>query len=728
MAVQLDQHRTYVPIRRKGRFQRAGSLAPGTVAALASLAIAYVVLQLWDASLKSPWTLGGTDIWVMLSYMKMTLQQAWPFHTPLLGAPYGGLDMHDFPQIDPLQVVLTKLIGLFSNDVAVVTNVFFLVGFPLTAIAAVWSLRRLDVPTWIAVACAVVFAVAPYHFFRGEDHLLIAAYYTVPLAAYLILRQLAGSPPSARTTIVLAALVGLGSFYYVVFTLFLLGFAVVLSLVGGRRAVAWSGALALAVLLATTGLVHAPTFVYQLRHGSNQAVAVLRGPEQSERFALKIPRLVFPVDQHEIKPLANLTQHFNERSPTQIQEGPPQALGLLTAIGFVALLWIAISGPFRRPGAPERDPYVQASATATLAALILGVAGGAALVVAYAVTPLVRSWSRLSIFIAFFALVAVAKGLERVHRDLRARGVRPVFMAVGLCALVAAAAGEQTSVAMVPDYRATNVVWRSDAAFTSRATQLLPRNSIVFELPYVPYPEASYSQARPYLHTTRLRWTFGAMQGRPADWTASLMGLPTRPVVASAAAAGASAILVASRASPATSQAISALLGRPLVASDIGDLALYDLRPYAARLGSRLGQPALARLRYLTLHPMRVLPGPQLSAPQNQGGIWTRLSYSRKAELDLVNPLSQPRAVTFSLRISSRGSARSFTVELPNGARIPFDTRKPSAVVKMTLLPGRNRVFVVDNTKPHPFESRYFSIDRATVQDQQAAAILSRAG
>src|SRR3954454_3429284 len=119
MAVQLDQHRTHVPIWRKVQLRtETRAAAPGAVAAIASLAIAYVVLQLWNASLRSPWTLGSGDIWSMLLYMKMTLEQTWPLHTPLLGAPF-GLDLHDYPLGDPLQVVLTKLIGLFSGDVAV---------------------------------------------------------------------------------------------------------------------------------------------------------------------------------------------------------------------------------------------------------------------------------------------------------------------------------------------------------------------------------------------------------------------------------------------------------------------------------------------------------------------------------------------------------------------------------------------------------------------------------
>ena len=35
--------------------------------------------------------------------------------------------------------------------------------------------------------CAVLYAVIPYHFLRGEVHLTLSAYYAVPLGCWLIL-------------------------------------------------------------------------------------------------------------------------------------------------------------------------------------------------------------------------------------------------------------------------------------------------------------------------------------------------------------------------------------------------------------------------------------------------------------------------------------------------------------------------------------------------------------
>src|SRR5215208_468471 len=110
--MELDRHRTYVPISRKRQSLSGISAAfPGVVAAVGSLLVAYVVMEMWKASLRTPWTLGGDDSWSVLLYMKTTLEQAWPLHNPLLGAPFGQ-DLQDYPLGDTVQILLTKPLGI----------------------------------------------------------------------------------------------------------------------------------------------------------------------------------------------------------------------------------------------------------------------------------------------------------------------------------------------------------------------------------------------------------------------------------------------------------------------------------------------------------------------------------------------------------------------------------------------------------------------------------------
>jgi hypothetical protein len=677
--------------------KRLAQAAP-MLAAAAALAGAVVVLQLWGSDLRVPFA-AGVDAPNVLSYMQVTLTHLWPLHNDLLGAPYGQ-SLADYPLCDPAQIVLTKLIGLFTGDVALVTNLFFLLTFPLTAAAATWVFERLGLSRPVAIACAVLFALAPYHFFRGEGHLLIAAYYAVPFSCFLVLRAFAGDMPPTRIVVVLSLIVGLAFTYYVAFTALLLAPAALVALARGRRDTARSAGLALAIVLGVGALSHAPTLVYHLKHGSAPAVAALHAPDQSERFGLKLPRLLLPVPGHRIGPLADLTGHFESRSPSQLEEGPPQALGLAAAVGFAWLLWTGLTAALGRRR--EDDPVFDAAAAATALSVIVGIVGGAGLLAAYFVSGWVRSWDRISIFLAFFALVALGRLLDRGMAALRARGVRGPALTALLVALTIVAVADQTSGRMVPEYADAATQWHGDAAFAGQIEARLPGKALILDLPYYPFPEITYDQARPSLHSDRLRWTFGALSGRPADWTASLSGLSTEIAATAAAAAGAQGIYVDRGAYPEAGGAVArdlrTLLRAEPLTSEHG-AEFFDLRPFAAAVARGLGPERLADLRERTLHPIRVVPAGNWSAPQVERGDGGhdsfRLVYGRESHIDLVNPLSSPRQA--ELRFDVRRQSPPFgLVEVtgPDGGvqRLKAKQSEAGVTVKAMLRPGRNRV------------------------------------
>src|SRR3712207_7344477 len=60
---------------------------------------------------------------------------------------------------------------------------------------------------------------------------------------------------------------------------------------------------------------------------------------------------------------------------------------------------------------------------AALTAFLVGTTGGVSAILAWVVSPQIRGWNRLSIFIAFFALAAVALLLDALGRRSEERRV-----------------------------------------------------------------------------------------------------------------------------------------------------------------------------------------------------------------------------------------------------------------------------------------------------------------
>src|SRR5262249_5518440 len=128
--------------------------------------------------------------------------------------------------------------------------------------------------------------------------------------------------------------------------------------------------------------------------------------------------------------------------------------------------------------------------------------------------------------------------------------------------------------------------WESDTAFVRRIEASLPRAAMVFQLPYVPFPEHppvqrmfDYDHFRGYLHSTALRWTYGAMKGRPTDaWLAELASRPAPALVEAAALAGFAGIYVDRHgyadAGVGLELALAGTLGEPIASAD-GRLAFF---------------------------------------------------------------------------------------------------------------------------------------------------------
>lgn len=517
------------------RWREAGAAAR---AAVLSGLFGLLAIRPWRLDFGVPYAYSGDGI-LYQAYAKGVLDHGWYWHNSNLGAPEGQ-QLFDFPGLngDTLNVLLIKAIGLFSSDVATVVHVFFLLTFPLAGLAAYLVLRRLGLSTAASTVCAVLFALLPFHFVRGEGHLLLSAYYAVPLGAYLVLAVLADRPlvgPRRTTvaTLAICAVIALasGTFYWSAFTIVLVGAAGLLR-AGVTRSLRplWQGGAVVAAIFALVLASLAPSLVYWASHGTNPEVGH-RGPLESEDQGLKLAQLVLPMEQHRIGKLAELRQQYDDHfKRTEASVSTP--LGVVASVGFIWLLAVSLlqlASPGRRI-APARHAQV---AIAALLALLFAWTGGFATFVAV-VEPQIRAWNRLSIFIGFFSLAAVGLLLDRALRALRSRRRGAMLVAALLGVVLVVGLLDQTSRSITLAYGAFRDEYRSDAAFMRAIDERLPEGASVFQLPYVPFPEnppvygmADYDHLRGYLHSDDLRWSYGFVKGRRGDPSPRLVAQPT---------------------------------------------------------------------------------------------------------------------------------------------------------------------------------------------------------
>lgn len=708
--------------------RRTGGLRGALATAVLCSVGAYLALELWRASLQAPLRYSQVDdTKFYLALVKDILEHGWYQHNPSLGAPFGQA-LYDFPQgADNLNFALIKLLGVFTSNYALVTNLFFLLTFPLTGLATFYALRRVGLGAAVACVCAVLFALAPYHFYRHESQVLLSAYYAVPLGALLFLSLFDERPRRKWPTLLVCIVIGSAGLYYAVFTVLLLLAGTAVAAFAGRRPAVPAGLLASAAIAAVLTINLSPSLVYTARHGGDPAIA--RAPIESEQLGLRLSTLLLPVRGDRLPPLAHVNARYAAETGPEYCESCYATLGTVGAAGFVLLGLIGLAGCVAA-GREWHRPFRPAALGAGLA-FVIGTTGGVGSLIAFVLTADVRGWNRISLFIAFFSLLGAGLALERAGRRLVAGGTRPAGRALaagGLVAVLVLGGLDETTGFFVPDYAGAAREYRSDQAFGRVIDAHVSPGSSVLELPYVPFPEGfhvpgqaaptkfstSYELLRPYLNTHGLRWSFGAIKGRPTDWLAAFRAAPVDVVVAAAAAADFRAIYVDPRAyDPATAARVRAsltrLLGAGPLVSDLGDAWLFDLRPYLRRV-RRAGTPAaLAATRTAALAPLRTGCG---ATP----GVVT-----------LTNPGRLARSATFRATVTGTGR---LAIAFPDGTRDervlgpqPLRLRR-----QLVVAPGSSSVRFVAVGGPAAVGGRVAVGSRAAVGSPPAVGGLAAVG
>lgn len=553
------------------------------------------------------------------------------YSTDRLGAPFGQ-HLQDFPAGgDRWSYLAIRSLGTVWHDPYTVLNAYFILGFGLIAASAYLVARELELRPLPAGSVALLSAFLPYHLLHGETHIWLASYAGQPLAVLLavwivrdevrlpFLHRRAGAWTSTqkhRAWIVAAAVVMLGGNggYYAAFSIFLF---VGMGVIAQARRRSWStlstglvlaGGVAGVLILNLT-----PELLWRARYGVDHAVA-FRTVAENDTYALRLTRLILPDSAHRIGAFAAAGRR------TVGGEGAEYA-GLLAIVGLLSAWWALLRRGLSHPDSgnePAGDsdtsiPLPIALGVITVFLVLLGTAGGLGALGAAAGLTQFRAWARVAIPLALSGLLSLGWFLQR--RFLTAP--RPRWSAFAAAALVVALGlFDQIPRGVTPHFAANRDALAPNRVFVEEMERSLPRDAMVFQLPVMSFPEhgpvwrlPDYDLALPYiLGRGELRWSYGGVRGREADWQTWWSQQPLEPEIRGVAAAGYDALYIDCRAYPDDGatllRSLEGFLGQP--AAHRANLAWFDLRPMRAALEHRFGVPTVDAVGRQILHS--VLP------------------------------------------------------------------------------------------------------------------------
>ncbi|MFA5960789.1 MAG: hypothetical protein WC785_09760 [Tatlockia sp.] len=478
--------------------------------------------QMLFPDLHNPYSYGGDGKFIIWQIQRV--MESWIFDGSRSGYPFGS-HFADYPNSDSGNLLVLKGLGLLTGSFSGALNLYLLLGFPLTFIASFLVLRTFALKPAYAFATAILFAFAPFHLYRMYSHVYYSWYFVVPLYFYYgwkILNTEALKPFSCfsqflKTAIILIIASSFGV-YYAVFGIVTFAAAGLAAVIKHRKAGALLLAGVLSALVATgVGLNLVPSMLHQHQQGKNPE-ATKRYMVETEIYGLKLSNLLFPPVNHRISKFGALGRAYAENF--SLNETLSSSLGLIASLGFILLLFSLVAAALGRKIAPQ-PAFL---AVLVLAFVLIATVGGLNVFFTLLVSPSIRGWNRISIFIsfaslaAFFLFVQNSKKIKALCFEYRALSLLIPLLITGI-GLFDQSSGVSAGVPPL-----AKAGYQNESRFVHAIEAILPPHAAIYQLPYMKFPESppvvhlgDYELLGGYINSTTLRWSHGGIKGREGD-------------------------------------------------------------------------------------------------------------------------------------------------------------------------------------------------------------------
>jgi phosphoglycerol transferase len=266
-----------------------------------------------------------------------------------------------------------------------------------------------------------------------------------------------------------------------------------------------AGLLAMACVVLGVLMNVAPSLVHIAQNGENRE-GVNRLASESELYALKLTQLLLPRADHRLEVFHEFASQYNSNFPL-VTENISASLGVAGSLGFLVLLGgvfvvsLLAHSPSRRTANPVPEPVVSGiqlrllvMSALALALLLMATVGGFSSLFAMLVSTSIRSWNRISIFIAFLSVTVFVMVLDQLLASYAKPAYRVALGVLLAGVLLVLGVLDQTAKPCHACLSANRALFDHDKAFIASLEASLPPHAAVYQLPYMAYPENS---ARP---------------------------------------------------------------------------------------------------------------------------------------------------------------------------------------------------------------------------------------
>ena len=500
-------------------------------------AMMFYLMDLGDFNLYIPMQYeGGDDMGVLVNAKQFT-EQGWNMTSDRLGAPY-TVQYYDFTasMMHNVGLFIMKIFAVIIGNAAAAMNLTYLSIYFMAGIISYFVMRSMKINCWINALTSSVFALSPYMLYRNIGHIVLTECYFVPLSILICLwlyvrddvlvpdRNFFKRKINYVALFFTFLIANNGIAYYPFFTCFIfLVTAISKLLKTGKIRQGLRGVIATVMVCFFVVLSILPGKIYTLINGSNSAAIDRSGFEQAELYGMKIAQLFMPVNGHGI--YDKYIDYYNDAA-FLVNENSTAYLGIIGMIGFIILgLWLFARRDGKDGKLSKRLGYLS---ELNIAMVLLGTIGGIGAMFAFFISPMLRGYNRISIFIEYVAILAVALCVDRLVEIVREKKMFKgilIYIVYGVFGLACIfSIWEGCPEFATPPYDTIRKEYTSDKDFVERIENQLDEGAMIYQLPYHEYPEFGpvndmwdYHLYVGFVHSDTLRWSYGSIKGREED-------------------------------------------------------------------------------------------------------------------------------------------------------------------------------------------------------------------
>jgi phosphoglycerol transferase len=555
-----------------------------------------LLLRIWRTDLRVPFNYWGDTIFE-LTLVKSIAQNGWIWFIERLGAPF-GLDIVAFPQNLTTSSTMMKLISIFTSEPGLILNIFWITSIALTSVFCHTAMRSLGIARSTGLVTSTLYALMPYALYRNTAHISLT-YIFIPIIAAFSIDVLANNRYATKdrtyvqriptAPLMIAGLcIGFDYIYSAFFSCFFLGVAGLFGAISGKS---WNPITKITPLLVILIAGATINFLPSLLNWQEMGVPPNMGyksPAEAEVYGLKIRHVVSPLS-------INI---FSGTSFPLENENQFSKLGIVGAIGFIAAIIFGLLGGTRRYGGHKWSAGVL-----TIAGILLATVGGFGAIFNTLVSPDIRAYNRIIVFLGFFSFFIVATQLDHINSTLKGFfniQERPYIAHASFAALLAftllLGLIDQGKAAhpLIEQYKTYDAQMRDEKNFVQQIENRFLFIESVYQLPKTNFPPdggikrmQTYDHGRPFLWSQRLHWSWPSFSQRHQNWENTIGKPGTLEFTTNLAISGFTGLWLDRHGYTLgelkqLERDLSAQLGAPLAVSGSGRYALFSLeRPLA---------------------------------------------------------------------------------------------------------------------------------------------------